>query len=69
MLLQDLQVFKIGKNKMIEIFLIIGIIFIICLGLWFMKLTNKQIAKELLKQKQLNESFNRNKLSGGYIKK
>ena len=68
MLLQDLQVFKIGKNKMIY-FLIIGIIFILCIGLWFMKLTNKQIAKELLKQKQLNESFNRNKLSGGYIKK
>ena len=50
-------------------FLIIGIIFVVCIGLWFMKLTNKQIAKELLKQKQLNESFNRNKLSGGYIKK
>ncbi len=69
MLLQDLQVFKIGKNKMIEIFLIIGIIFIICLGLWFKKLTDEYIDEQLLKQKQLNESFNRNKLSGGYIKK
>ena len=68
-LLQDLQVFKIGKNKMIEIFLIIGIIFIICLGLWFKKLTDEYIDEQLLKQKQLNESFNRNKLSGGYIKK
>jgi len=28
-----LQVFKIGQNKMIY-FLIIGIIFIVCLGLW-----------------------------------
>ena len=54
---------------MIEIFLIIGIIFIICLGLWFKKLTDEHIDEQLLKQKQLNESFNRNKLSGGYIKK
>ena len=63
-----MQVFKIGKNKMIY-FLIIGIIFIICLGLWFKKLTDEYIDEQLLKQKQLNESFNRNKLSGGYIKK
>ena len=41
-------------------FLIIGIIFILCIGLWFMKLTDKQIAKELLKQKQLTKSFNNN---------
>ncbi len=54
---------------MIEIFLIIGIIFIICLGLWFKKLTAEYIDGQLLKQKQLNESFNRHKLSGGYIKK
>jgi hypothetical protein len=50
-------------------FLIIGIIFIVCLGLWFMKLNRKYIDEQLLKQKQLNESFNRNKLRGDYIKK
>jgi len=50
-------------------FLIIGIIFIICLGLWFKKLTDEYIDEQLLKQKQLNESFNRNKLRGDYIKK
>ena len=32
-----------GKNKMIEIFLIIGIIFIICLGLWLKKLNDNYI--------------------------
>ena len=63
-----MQVFKIGKNKMIY-FLIIGIIFIVCLGLWFMKLNREYIDEQLLKQKQLNDSFNKNKLSGGYIKK
>ena len=63
-----MQVFKIGKNKM-NYFLIIGIIFIICLGLWFKKLTDEYIDEQLLKQKQLNESFNRNKLRGDYIKK
>ena len=50
-------------------FLIIGIIFIVCLGLWFMKLNREYIDEQLLKQKQLNESFNRNKLKGDYIKK
>ena len=50
-------------------FLIIGIIFIVCLGLWFMKLNREYIDEQLLKQKQLNDSFNKNKLSGGYIKK
>jgi len=50
-------------------FLVIGIIFIICLGLWFKKLTDEYIDEQLLKQKQLNDSFNKNKLSGGYIKK
>ena len=37
-----MQVFKIGQNKMIY-FLIIGIIFIVCIGLWFMKLNQNYI--------------------------
>jgi len=34
-----------------------------------MKLNREYIDEQLLKQKQLNDSFNKNKLSGGYIKK
>ena len=33
------------------------------------KIINLLFSKYLLKQKQLNESFNRNKLRGDYIKK
>ena len=36
-------VFKIGKNKMMELILVIGIIFIICLGLWLKKLNDNYI--------------------------
>jgi len=59
------QVFKIGKNKMIELIFIIGIVLIVSIGLYLMKSTqdfidykNKQIKKQIL----LNESFNRHKL-------
>jgi uncharacterized membrane protein len=38
-----LQVFKVDKNKMMELILVIGIIFIICLGLWFKKLNDNYI--------------------------
>jgi hypothetical protein len=38
-----LQVFKVDKNKMMELILVIGIIFIICLGLWLKKLNDNYI--------------------------
>ena len=41
-----MQVFKIGKNKMIKKII--------------EKITNLLLAKQLLKQKQLTESFNNN---------
>ena len=60
-----MQIFKIGKNKMIELIFIIGIVLIVSIGLYLMKSTkdfidykNKQIRKQIL----LNESFNRHKL-------
>ena len=60
-----MQVFKINKNKMIELIFIIGIVLIVSIGLYLMKSTqdfidykNKQIRKQIL----LNESFNRHKL-------
>ena len=60
-----MQVFKIDKNKMIELIFIIGIVLIVSIGIYLMKSTqdfidykNKQIRKQIL----LNESFNRHKL-------
>ena len=60
-----MQVFKINKNKMIELIFIIGIVLIVSIGIYLMKSTqyfidykNKQIRKQIL----LNESFNRHKL-------
>ena len=38
-----MQVSKVDKNKMMELILVIGIIFIICLGLWFKKLNDNYI--------------------------
>ena len=38
-----MQVFKVDKNKMMELILVIGIIFIICLGLWLKKLNDNYI--------------------------
>ena len=61
-----MQVFKIGKNKMIELIFIIGIVLIVSIGLYLMKSTqdfidykNKQIKKQIL----LNIIFKKNKLN------
>ena len=62
-----------GKNKMIDynVVLYIGLALIIggfCLFL-YSEHKIRQCDIELARQQKLNESFNRHKLSGGYIKK
>ena len=62
-----------GKNKMIDynVVLYIGLALIIggfCLFL-YSEHKIRQCDIELARQQKLNESFNKNKLSGGYIKK
>ena len=71
-------VLRINKNKweikkMIDynLIMLIGIGFIIGGFLLFIYCEHKirQCDIELARQQKLNESFNKNKLSGGYIKK
>ena len=62
-----------GKNKMIDynVVLYIGLALIIggfCLFL-YSEHKIRQCDIELARQQKLNDSFNKNKLSGGYIKK
>ena len=79
MLLQDLQVFKIGKNKMIDCndYLITTILFtagitLIIAGIFLLIARHfilKKCDRDMEKNNKLIESFNRNKLKGDYIKK
>ena len=62
-----------GKNKMIDynVVLYIGLALIIGGFCLFLYSEHKimQCDIELARQQKLNDSFNKNKLSGGYIKK
>jgi len=65
------QVFKIGKNKMIDynLILYVGIGLIISGFILFIisEMKLRKIDKELFKQQQLTKSFNKNKLKNGVL--
>ena len=62
-----MQVFKIGKNKMIDYNLILYIGFFLIISGFILFIISemklRQLDVEEFKQQQLNESFNRNKLN------